>query len=182
VPNLEHDECRVLVETCRHKNVFGNLYLTNKRMIFEHESGIFTKSVYVTLDLPLEAISNVCIEGRFKKILIVCAKRGFISDFPARLDFSVNVPETWQAKIKETSEARKRSIEAEKRKERIQIVLDFSSLKDYMIKGGLTLQSIKCPECGAPVKFPESGNQTKCAHCGCTILAQDVFEKIKSLI
>jgi DNA-directed RNA polymerase subunit RPC12/RpoP len=41
---------------------------------------------------------------------------------------------------------------------------------------------MKCPECGAPIKMPDSGNQTKCEHCGNTVLAQDIFDKIKSLI
>jgi hypothetical protein len=44
------------------------------------------------------------------------------------------------------------------------VVLDFSSLKEYMEKGGLVLQ------------------KTKCEYCGSTIYAQDIFEKVKSLI
>jgi DNA-directed RNA polymerase subunit RPC12/RpoP len=54
--------------------------------------------------------------------------------------------------------------------------------KEYMEKGGLVLQKTKCPECGAPITIPTSGNQTVCQHCGSTIMAQDIFEKIKSLI
>jgi ribosomal protein S27AE len=61
-------------------------------------------------------------------------------------------------------------------------VLDFSSLKDYMTKGGLVLQTTKCPECGAPMALPTTGNQTKCEHCGNIVYAQDIFEKVKSLI
>jgi ribosomal protein S27AE len=182
LPNLEHDEHTVLVETCRHKDVFGNLFLTNKRIIFEHQSGIFTKRVYVTLDLPLEAVSSISVEGILSKKLVVYAKKGFVSDFPVRLDFSVKEPEQWQGRIRAAVGAKMQSIEAEKRKERVQIVLDFGALKEYMIRGGLTLQAIKCPECGAPMKLPDSGNQTKCEHCGNTILAQDIFEKIKSLV
>jgi ribosomal protein S27AE len=77
---------------------------------------------------------------------------------------------------------RKAEIEAEKKKERVQVVLDFSALKDYMEKGGLILQKTKCPECGAPIPLPTTGNQAKCDHCGSTIYAQDIFGKIKSLI
>jgi ribosomal protein S27AE len=182
VPNLEHDEHVILVETCRHKDVFGNLFLTNRRLIFEHESGIFTKRVYVTLDLPIEGISSTSIEGMLGKRLVVYAKKGFVSDFPVRLDFSVRDPAQWQSTIIGTSEARRESIEVEKRRERVQVVLDFGSLKEYMVKGGLVLQTMKCPECGAPIKLPDTGNQTKCDHCGNTVLAQDIFEKIRNLI
>jgi DNA-directed RNA polymerase subunit RPC12/RpoP len=51
-----------------------------------------------------------------------------------------------------------------------------------MEKGGLIMQVFKCPECGATVDFPKSGNETKCSHCGKSIYAQDVFEKVKGLI
>ncbi|MGA2309382.1 MAG: hypothetical protein ABSG57_07530 [Candidatus Bathyarchaeia archaeon] len=182
MPNLEHDEQTIFVETCRHKDVFGNLFLTSKRLIFEHESGIFTKRVYVTLDLPLEGVSSVSVEGMLGKKLVVYAKKGFVSDFPVRLDFSVKEPALWQGRITAAASAKIPSIEAEKRRERVQIVLDFSALKEYMAKGGLVLQTMKCPECGAPIKMPDSGNQTKCEHCGNTVLAQDIFDKIKSLI
>jgi ribosomal protein S27AE len=182
VPNLEHDEQTIIVETCRHKDVFGNLFLTNKRLIFEHESGIFTKRVYVTLDLPLDGVSSTSVEGMLGKKLVVYAKKGFVSDFPVRLDFSVKDPERWRSMINSASEARLATIEAERRREHVQVVSDFGSLREYMVKGGLVLQTMKCPECGASVKLPESGNQTKCDHCGNTILALDIFEKIKDLI
>jgi DNA-directed RNA polymerase subunit RPC12/RpoP len=73
-------------------------------------------------------------------------------------------------------------LEAEKRKERVQIVVDFPMVKEYMANGGLVLQKTKCPECNAPISIPTTGNQVVCEHCGSTILAQDVFERIKSLI
>lgn len=182
VPNLEHDEQTVFVETCRHKSVFGNLFLTNKRLIFEHESGIFTKRVYVTLDLPLEGVSVVSIEGMLGKKFVVNAKKGYVSDFPVRLDFTVKDPPQWQNMIEKASKARIESIGTEKRRERIQVVLDFGALKDYMVRGGLVLQTLKCPECGGSIKMPDAGNKTRCQHCGNTILAQDIFDKIRSLI
>ncbi len=182
VPNLEHDEHTIIVETCRHKDVFGNLFLTNKRLILEHESGIFTKRVYVTLDLPLDGVSSTSVEGMLGKKLVVYVKKGFVSDFPVRLDFSVKDPEQWQSVINSASEARLATIEGERRREHVQVVLDFGSLREYMVKGGLVLQTMKCPECGASVRLPESGNQTKCDHCGNKILASDIFEKIRDLI
>jgi DNA-directed RNA polymerase subunit RPC12/RpoP len=77
---------------------------------------------------------------------------------------------------------RKEELEDEKKKERVQIVIDFSMLKEYMEKGGLVLQKTKCPECNAPIPIPTTGNRVVCQHCGSTILAQDIFEKIKSII
>lgn len=49
-------------------------------------------------------------------------------------------------------------------------------------KGGLVLQKTRCPECGAPISLPTTGSQTKCEHCGSIVYAQDIFEKVKSLI
>jgi len=179
---LEHDEKIILTETTRYKTTFGNLFLTNKRLIFEHASGLFSKRVYVTLDLPFAGIANVSVEGTLMKKLVVYAKKGYVSDFPTRLEFSVGNPLQWQNKIMSSIKARIESIEAEKKKQRVQIVLDFSALKEYMEKGGLILQQTKCPECGASIKLPQSGNQITCEHCGSIIYAQDIFEKIRGLI
>jgi len=179
---LEHGEQTILTETARHKDTFGNLFLTNKRLIFEHASGLFSRRVYVTLDLPLEGIGRVSVEGTLTKKLVVYAKKGFISNFPTHLEFSVRNPLQWQDKVMSFTKEKIESIETEKRKERVQIILDFSALKRYMEKGGLTLQKTKCPEYNAPMKLPQSGNQIICEHCGTPIYAQDIFEKIKDLI
>lgn len=84
--------------------------------------------------------------------------------------------------IMKATEERRKQIESERRKERVTVVLDFSSLKDYMEKGGLAMQTFRCPNCSAPVEFPEKGKTTKCTHCGTKIYARDIFEKIKELI
>jgi hypothetical protein len=103
MPMLERDEKTILVETARHKETFGNLFLTNKRLIFEHTSGLFSKRVYVTLDLPLEGISNVSVEGMLQKKLVVYAKKGFISSFPVHLEFLVKDPIQWQNNMMSSS-------------------------------------------------------------------------------
>jgi hypothetical protein len=145
VPNLDPDERQVLVETCRHKDVFGNLFLTNKRLIFEHQSGIFTKRVYVTLDLPLEGVSNVTTEGTIGKKLVVYAKSGFVSDFPVRLDFSVRDPKQWQSSIAST---RARAKETIKEKE--------------IIKEKEVIVKVRCPYCHN--LYDETSD--KCPYCG----------------
>lgn len=182
MPTLEPGEETIFVETTRHKDVFGNLFLTSKRLIFEHSSGLFSKGVYITLDLPLEGVVNVSVEGTFIKKLVVSAKKGFVSNFPVRLDFLVKEPTRWQNRIISALKARMQSIEAEKKKERVHIMIDFSFLKDYMKQGGLIMQTFKCPTCGASLNFPGSGNTTTCKYCNSNIKAEDIFEKIKSLI
>jgi DNA-directed RNA polymerase subunit RPC12/RpoP len=69
-----------------------------------------------------------------------------------------------------------------KEKEFIQIVLDFSSLKDVMSKGGLVMTTYKCPNCNGMVNIPEAGKILMCQYCGTPIKPVDIFEKIKSLI
>jgi len=74
------------------------------------------------------------------------------------------------------------ALEEMRKKERVHVMIDFSGLTDYMKKGGLSLKTIKCTECNAPLKMPKEGSEIICQYCNSTILAQDVFEKIKSLI
>lgn len=72
--------------------------------------------------------------------------------------------------------------EMDKEKANIQIILDFSSLKDIMAKGGLVMSTYKCPNCNGMVKLPEEGKVLICEYCGTPIKPVDIFEKIKSLI
>jgi len=184
LPTLEPDEHTVLSETTRYGGNVGTLFLTNKRLFFELTVGVFSKREHSTLNLSLEGISNVSIESAFFKgqKLVVEVKKGFISSFPTRLEFSVKDPSQWRDKITSSVKAKVEAMEAEKKKERVQIVLDFSGLKEYMKQGGLTLQQTKCPSCGAPIKLPEKGNQIVCEYCKSTVYAQDIFQKIKDLI
>jgi hypothetical protein len=182
VPVLEHDEKTIATEDANHKGASGKLTLTNKRLVFEHASGILSKRNYTTLNLPLDGIENFSVEGAFMKKLAVYAKKGYVGSFPMRLEFSVREPNQWQYLVSSALNARIETIETERKRERVQIVLDFTALKEYMGRGGLALQTTRCPECGAPLRLPESGNQIQCQHCGNTLQAQDIFEKIKSLI
>jgi len=77
---------------------------------------------------------------------------------------------------------RQDEVEREKRQDKVQVLLDFSFLRKYMEDGGMVVQNLKCPECGASVKFPDAGSQSVCDHCGANIYANDVFKKIKDLI
>jgi len=77
---------------------------------------------------------------------------------------------------------RQDEVERERRLDKVQVLLDFSFLRKYMEDGGMVVQNLKCPECGASVRFPDAGSQSVCDHCGASIYANDVFKKIKDLI
>jgi hypothetical protein len=72
--------------------------------------------------------------------------------------------------------------EMDKEKANEQIILDFSSLKDVMAKGGLVMTTYKCPNCNGMVNIPEAGKVLMCQYCGTPIKPVDIFEKIKSLM
>ncbi|MFH0897154.1 MAG: hypothetical protein V1850_03785 [Candidatus Bathyarchaeota archaeon] len=72
--------------------------------------------------------------------------------------------------------------EMDKEKANVQIVLDFSSLKDVMSKGGLVMSTYKCPNCNGMVDIPEAGKVLVCKYCNTPIKPVDIFEKIKTLI
>ena len=73
-------------------------------------------------------------------------------------------------------------LKGEMEKRNVQIILDFSSLKDVMSKGGVIMTAYNCPKCNGMVDLPESGKILICKYCGTPIKPVDIFEKIKSLI
>jgi len=161
----------------------GILVLTNRKLVWLEQRGILSKSYHPLITIPLEDIRGLSRGGAIIKYVSIARSQGehiFRLVKPrVRKNEEFNL---FKQIIFEQVEARKREIEAMKRKERVHIMIDFSFLKNYMEKGGMILQTFKCPECGAPIKLPEKGNSTKCDHCGKVIYAQDVFQKIKELI
>jgi len=55
-------------------------------------------------------------------------------------------------------------------------LMDFSELREMLKHSGIILQPIKCPECGAPIKLPESGKFVECPYCGHTLRVIDAYE------
>jgi hypothetical protein len=158
----------------------GILALTNQRLLFLEAHGIFGKSYHQVLTIPLAKLGGISVGGTLMPFVSIAddvENHIFHIDGIGKNEF----PE-FRKKIMDCCQKRREELEAEKKKERVQIVVDFSMLKEYMEKGALVLQKTKCPECNAPIPIPTSGNQVVCQHCGSTILAQDIFEKIKSLI
>jgi len=99
MPLLEPGEQVILGENTKHQGKSGYLCLTNRRLIFECEDGLFTKRTYTTLDLKVQEISNIAVEGAFTKKLIVIAKSGQIM---LRNEFSVRDPYAWQNHLSQT--------------------------------------------------------------------------------
>jgi ribosomal protein S27AE len=161
----------------------GCVVLTSRRLFWVIKRGVFGESYHPFHEIPLEAIKGVSGGGTLSKYVSVTDSQGEnifhlrIPKISGNIDF-IKFSPVLQSAIK----ARREEIEAKKRTERVHVLLDFSFLKDYMNKGRLSLETLKCPSCGAPVRLPESGNQLECKHCGSIIYAQDVFEKVKLLI
>jgi ribosomal protein S27AE len=158
----------------------GILALTNQKLLFLEAHGVFGKSYHQVLMIPLAKLGGISVGGTlipFVSIADDTENHIFHIDGIGKNEFPA-----FRKTIMDCRQKRIDELEAEKRKERVQIVIDFSMLKDYMDRGGLVLQKTKCPECNAPLPIPTSGNQVVCEHCGSTIFAQDIFEKIKSLI
>ena len=157
----------------------GTLVLTNKRFLWATKRGVFGKSYHLTHEIPLETIKGVSSGGRLRKYISL---RDSENEYRFHLDGKYSAIDEFNPLMQAAIKTRKEEIEAEKKRERIHLMIDFTSLKAYMAKGGLVLQTVKCPTCSGPLSLPETGNQTTCEHCGNTVYAQDIFEKVKSLI
>lgn len=165
----------------------GALLLTSRRLIWleRRRLGVWKPQItyQVSLDMPLEDVKGVSAESgdsgnweSAKKVSIVT------NDGEKTFNLQNAFQELLRPMIESAIKTRRDENEAERKRDKIHVMLDFSFLKSIMEKGGLMMQVLKCPECGATVDFPKTGNEIKCIHCGKTIYAQDVFEKVKGLI
>ena len=155
----------------------GCLVVTNQRILFACKVGLLAKDYGIMYSVNLEDITSVC-HGRFgiNDKLIILDKNG------QHRDFVWSGIQSLVPKINSAIPERKRQIQAEKEKERVQIILDFSALKDTLSKGGVVMTAYNCPNCSAMVDLPEAGKVLICKHCGTPIKPVDIFEKIKSLL
>lgn len=168
---------------------FGSLVLTTQRLLWLDKElvvkGILRverRTIYhLVHSLLLESLLQVLSSpfSAYSETVEIIERDG--KKYSFRLDRMQDYP-SCKPLIMQAIGERREKIESEKRRERVQLVLDFSSLKNYMEKGGLVMQTFRCPNCSAPVEFPEKGKTAKCDHCGSKIYARDIFEKIKELI
>ena len=157
----------------------GLLVLTNRRLLWVNKKGRIGKTYRVTHEMSLLNIRSISRGGKIRKFVSLIDSE---NEYWFRLSGKYSSPDEFREIVRLIREEREREVEAEKKKERIHIMMDFSSLTDYMKEGGMLLKTIKCTECNGPLNLPESGNEITCEHCGATIYAQDIFEKIESLI
>ena len=68
-----------------------------------------------------------------------------------------------------------------KKKLNVEFILDFSSLRDVMIKMGATMTKFECPDCKGAVKIPEAGNIIICQYCRTPIRPNEIFKKISQI-
>ena len=154
----------------------GVLVLTNQRLIWLNKKGVFSKSYHMTFEVPLQDITGISETGRITKRICISDRTG---EYRFRISVQLN---EFRNMLEKALTERKKALERIRKKERVHVMIDFSFIKDYMKEGGLSLKTIKCPECNAPIKMPKDGTETICRYCNNTIHAQDIFEKIKSLI
>jgi len=158
----------------------GTLVLTNQRLAWIEMRGVFNKSHHYIFAILLDKLQGISMGGSITKYVSIADSQNehifhLSGVYSAGLD-------SFKRVVYDQVKARKQELENEKKRDKVQIVLDFSFLRTYMEKGGLSLQVLKCPECGGPIKIPQSGNNTVCQHCGNNVYAQDIFEKVKALI
>jgi len=158
------------------------LVLTNRRLAYLGKEKLFGGTYEFLLSIPLESIKVLITGGRFiKHIKIHTAEGEYQAHYLA--PEGIKLPndkraEYFKEKVLEQIRERRRELEAKK----MPVVMDFSFLRAFIEKGGIVLTTLKCPHCSAPIKMPKGGTETVCEHCGSTVYAQDIFEKVKKLI
>ncbi len=156
----------------------GILVLTNHRLIWVRAKGLFKTTYHPEFTVKLEDLAGISMGGTLFKHIMISE-----GDYPHTFHLvgEKEFPGLRQAIMNQTN-LRKASLESQRKQERLHIMLDFSFLKEYMQKGGLVLQTVKCSNCGAAMKLPDNGSTVTCNHCQSINRVEDVFEKVKSLI
>src|SRR5207247_2961793 len=107
----------------------GFLVLTNERLCFLAKSGRFSKTYALLYSSPLEEIQAVSSGKIGWNDKLIVLKQDGPREF-ARVGAHLLAPKINQAILE-----RKRRVEAERKEEKVQAVLDFSFLKTYLDKG-----------------------------------------------
>jgi len=165
---------------------FVNVYLSNERLIAE---------VAPPLSIPLEKIEGCAAAKEIAPLSFTdmgavetVRMRAFVGEL---LYIYAGVEGSWKHFVFELLDARRwrdeverlraKRVEELRRRER-PVIVDFSALRDIFERGGISTFVPKCPNCGAPIQLPESGESVKCPYCGATIYAKDILERLKELM
>ena len=155
----------------------GFLVVTNQRILFTCKLGFMSKTYGITYGINLEDIMSVSAgKVGFNDKLVILDKNSQHRDY---VQPSIN---SFSPKINSAISKRKEHLHSQKEKERVHIVLDFSSLKETMFKGGIIMSTYNCPKCNGTVEIPEAGKVIFCQYCNTPIKPIDIFERIKSFI
>ncbi len=169
---------------------FVNVYLSNERLIAD---------VIPPLSIPLEKIEGCTVAkeiapfsftfaGTVLTTVVTEVRKASVGEL---LYIYADVEGPWKHFIFELLDARRWRDEVERlRAKRVEelrrrespVIVDFSALRDVFERGGISMFVPKCPNCGAPIQLPESGESVKCPYCGVTIYAKDILERFKELI
>ena len=168
----------------------GHLFLTSERLIWLQD-GMFN------FEIPLEELASFtpasAYQGSDASIIVVkSAKRNVEGWLRLWLWYgstgNVEVARDNRAfnrvrgMVFRQQEIKRERIQKEKQRDHVQVVLDFSSLRETLAKGGVVATTLTCPQCSGPLHIPEAGRQTICKYCGASIRPVDLFDKIKSLV
>jgi hypothetical protein len=163
----------------------GLMIITNQRVIVLCKGGMFSRGYTLSYSANLEDITSIAMgkAGWVDTLMIMQTGQGI--EFSDLNSFKPSIRALFPI-FNNTLSQRKNQIrveqERERAKERVQVVLDFSSLKDVMSKGGMVMTTYKCPNCSGKLDLPASGQVLTCRYCGVPIKPVDVFEKIKDLL
>lgn len=161
------------------------MVITNQRVIVVAKNGMFSRGYVLSYSANLEDITSIAMgkAGWVDTLMIMQTGQGIeFSDLNAFKPSIRALFPIFNNAIGQRKNQLRLEQERERAKERVQIVLDFSSLKDVMSKGGLVMTTYKCPNCGGKLELPESGQLLTCKYCGVPIKPVDIFEKIKDLL
>lgn len=156
---------------------YGYLLLTTDRLVFVASRGFFNMTYRIKFGIPYEEIASVRTgKYLFSTFVEVATQRGDVRRFKTDSELKLG------SRIKELSVKKMARVENEKKKERVQLVLDFSFLRPLAEKG-VIMQAITCPHCGGKVEdLPSSGNIFECKYCGDKIYAVDIYREINRLL
>ena len=99
MPILKPGEEVLAGENTKFYTTKGYLTLTNKRLIFEHKTSGFDKKLHTSLDMQLEGISDVMVEGMRKRLIIITKPGSYGKDVTGRLEFAVHDAHSWQNRL-----------------------------------------------------------------------------------
>ncbi len=176
----------------------GLLVLTDQKLIWLNDLPSAGESQYsIGFQVPLDKINSISsgikpvshiaiTDDKGLHVVGLLSQKDLTPGFERLLHHRTYMTENELGAFQETvmkyRAERKFSVLELQKKERVQVIVDFSFLKDYMEKGGMVVQKISCANCGASMHLPEKGNTVDCPYCKTTHRVQDVFERVRQLI